>query len=74
MAEGIGGGLLALLLLVILARVMTLETFGELSSARSLLWLAEVIASLGFGSLATRIYRANPTPSNNIKARAAVKK
>ena len=67
--EGFGGGLLALLLSVSLARVMTLESFGELSSARGVLWLTEVLASLGMGSLATRIYRAKQSDSNEIRAR-----
>ena len=67
--EGFGGGLLALLLSVGLARVMTLESFGELSSARGLLWIAEVVSSVGMGSLATRIYRAKQTASNEIQAR-----
>ena len=67
--EGLGAGLLALLLSVSLARVMTLESFGELSSARGLLWIAEVIASLGMGSLATRIYRAKQSDSNEVRAR-----
>jgi O-antigen/teichoic acid export membrane protein len=67
--EGFGGGFLALVLSVSLARVMTLQSFGELSSARGLLWIAEVLASLGMGSLATRIYRAKQSDSNEIRAR-----
>ncbi len=54
--QSVAGGLIATLLWILLARMMSISEFGEFSASFSMLGIAITISSLGMGTIATKIY------------------
>jgi len=69
MMQGALTGGLGMLTYMALARVMSVEGFGEFSAARGVLSITTIIAALGLGPLATSLYRSESAQEDGRHAR-----
>ncbi|MEE3328006.1 MAG: oligosaccharide flippase family protein, partial [Myxococcota bacterium] len=67
--QGLASAVLKFAVSMALARAMDFEAYGEYSAAMGVLLITAVIASIGMGRVATKVYRDASTEENHLKAR-----
>jgi len=67
--QGLATAIIGSAVSMALARAMEFEAYGEYSAALGVLWITSVIASIGMGRVATKIYRDTSNEENHLKAR-----
>ena len=67
--QGVATALIEFALSIALARTMEFDAYGEYSAALGVLWITSILASIGMGRVATKIYRDTSDKENHLKAR-----
>ena len=67
--QGLATAVIEFAVSLALARAMKFEAYGEYSAALGVLWITSILASIGMGQVATKIYRDTSDKENHLKAR-----